>query len=73
MGQAETASVERPFAAGHLQNTVSLDNEDAQKQHTSHHVNLNQLSVKSAFDSKLAWTIPVSRVAHTQILSNTIH
>jgi hypothetical protein len=25
--QEETASVERPFAAGHLQNTVSLGNE----------------------------------------------
>jgi hypothetical protein len=29
--------------------------------------------VKSAFDPQLEWAIPVSRVSHTQILSNTIH
>jgi hypothetical protein len=31
MGQAETASLLRPFVAGHLQDTVSLGNEGAQK------------------------------------------
>ena len=30
-GQGERASVERPVAAGHLQNTVSLSNERLEK------------------------------------------
>jgi len=35
--QGETASVERPFAAGHLQNTVGLGNErGGEKQQTLH-------------------------------------
>jgi hypothetical protein len=37
--QGETASVERPFAAGHLQNTVGLGNEKGvEKQQTFHPV-----------------------------------
>jgi hypothetical protein len=31
MGRAETASLQHPFAAGHLQDTVSLGNEGGQK------------------------------------------
>jgi hypothetical protein len=34
--QAETASVERPFPAGHLQNTVGLGNERCGEQQTFH-------------------------------------
>jgi hypothetical protein len=39
--QEETASVERPFAAGHLQNTVGLgkEKEGWEKQQTFHLVN----------------------------------
>jgi hypothetical protein len=38
--QGETTSVERPFAAGHLQNIVGLDNErGGEKQQTFHLVN----------------------------------
>jgi hypothetical protein len=33
--QGETASVERPFAADHLQNTVGLDNERGGKETTN--------------------------------------
>jgi hypothetical protein len=32
MDQGETASIERPFAAGHLQNTVSLCNERRERE-----------------------------------------
>jgi hypothetical protein len=40
--QGETASVERPFAAGHLRNTVGLSNErgEREKQQTFHLVRL---------------------------------
>ena len=31
MGRAETASLQHPFVAGHLQDTVSLGNEGGQK------------------------------------------
>ena len=37
--QGEKANVERPFAAGHLQNTIGLGNEREGKQQTSHVVN----------------------------------
>jgi hypothetical protein len=37
-GQGEKASIEHPFAAGHLQDTVSLGNEGRKKQQTVHPV-----------------------------------
>jgi len=47
MDQGETANVERPFAAGHLQNTVGLGNERGEKQQTFHLVHFVWYLVKS--------------------------
>jgi hypothetical protein len=66
MDQGETASVERLFAAGHLQNTVGLGNERGRET-----TNVSSCSFRLTLGNKSVRVIPVLRETHTRILSDT--
>ena len=70
--QGETASVELPFEAGHLQNTVILGNGMGrrEKQQTFHLVHFVKCLVKSDNALKSAKVVPVLCETHTRISSD---
>jgi hypothetical protein len=66
--QGETASVECPFPAGHLQNTIGLGNErEREKQQTFHLVHFVWCLVKSDNALKSVRVILVLRETHTRM------
>ena len=61
--QGETANVERPFAAGRLQNTIGLGKEREQGETTN--ISFRLMLVKSGNALMSVWVIPFLRETHT--------
>jgi hypothetical protein len=73
MDWGERASLERPFAAGHLQNAVSHGDERRKgKYQTLGLVYFIQFLVNCDYNPMSARVRPLLRETHTQIFSNTI-